>query len=345
MATDREIKGIPIKTYSGDAPSFGRGDIWYNSVTDKLRASAVFGAGGTWSSGTTTPVALTSGGVSVGTNNLNTIHYAASGPTIPGGSNQPTSWTYTAPTSTWTQTPARNLPRTTVSGTGTSYTSCLVYGGSNNGPGTKPFTNSKPTEEWDGASWTTTPANLNTGRNYAAGFGNSTESAYVAGGESDPTPPGGPHSTAVEYFNGTTWTTIASLNTQRRYLRGCGSTDSAIVFGGDSDPPAQKLVESYNGTSWTEVADIPTAGNGFGNAGSSNSDVLIFGGPSNETNYFNGTTWTAASNITTGGSRPSGGGAAASAIAAYGGAAPAYNTVELYDIPASGVAVDIDFTA
>jgi len=345
MATDREIKGIPIKTYAGDAPSFGRGDIWYNSVTDKLRTSAVYGAAGTWASGGTTPIGLSANGISVGTNNLNTIHYASNSPTIPASSNQPVSWTYSAPTSTWTQTAARNTARTTASGTGTSYTSCLIYGGSNNGPGTKPFTNSKPTEEWDGATWTTTPANLNTGRNYAAGFGNSTESAYVAGGESDPTPPGGPHSTAVEYFNGTTWTTIASLNTQRRYLRGCGSTDSAIVFGGDSDPPAQALVESFNGSSWTEVADIPTAGNGFGNAGSSNSDVLIFGGPSNETNYFNGTTWTAANNITTGGSRPSGGGAAASAIAAYGGPGPANNTVELYDIPASGVAVDIDFSS
>jgi len=345
MATDREIKGIPIKTYAGDAPSFGRGDIWYNSVTDKLRTSAVYGAAGTWASGGTTPIGLSANGISVGTNNLNTIHYASNSPTIPASSNQPVSWTYSAPTSTWTQTAARNTARTTASGTGTSYTSCLIYGGSNNGPGTKPFTNSKPTEEWDGATWTTTPANLNTGRNYAAGFGNSTESAYVAGGESDPTPPGGPHSTAVEYFNGTTWTTIASLNTQRRYLRGCGSTDSAIVFGGDSDPPAQALVESFNGSSWTEVADIPTAGNGFGNAGSSNTDVLIFGGPSNETNYFNGTTWTAANNITTGGSRPSGGGAAASAIAAYGGPGPANNTVELYDVPAAGVATNIDFTA
>jgi hypothetical protein len=344
MATDREIKGVLIKTYSGDAPSFGRGDIWYNSVNDKLRTSAAYAAGGTWSSGGTAPIGLSASGISVGTNNLNTIHYGASSSTIPANSNQPVSWTYSAPTTTWTQTAARNTARTDASGTGTSYTSCLIYGGSNNGPGTKPFTNSKPTEEWDGATWTTTPANLNTGRNYAAGFGNSTESAYIAGGESDPTPPGGPHSTAVEYFNGTTWTTIASLNTQRRYLRGCGSTDSAIVFGGDSDPPSQSLVESYNGSSWTEVADIPTAGNSYGNAGSSKNDVLIFGGPSNETNYFNGTTWTAASNITTGGGRPSGGGASASAIAAFGAPSP-YNTVELYDVPAGGVAVDIDFTA
>jgi hypothetical protein len=295
MATDREIKGVLIKTYSGDAPSFGRGDIWYNSVNDKLRTSAAYAAGGTWSSGGTAPIGLSASGISVGTNNLNTIHYGASSSTIPANSNQPVSWTYSAPTTTWTQTAARNTARTDASGTGTSYTSCLIYGGSNNG-------------------------------------------------ESDPTPPGGPHSTAVEYFNGTTWTTIASLNTQRRYLRGCGSTDSAIVFGGDSDPPSQSLVESYNGSSWTEVADIPTAGNSYGNAGSSKNDVLIFGGPSNETNYFNGTTWTAASNITTGGGRPSGGGASASAIAAFGAPSP-YNTVELYDVPAGGVAVDIDFTA
>ena len=70
MATDREIKGIPIKTYAGDAPSFGRGDIWYNSVTDKLRTSAVYGAAGTWASGGTTPIGLSANGISVGTNNL-----------------------------------------------------------------------------------------------------------------------------------------------------------------------------------------------------------------------------------------------------------------------------------
>ena len=350
MATDRQIKGIPIKTYSGDAPSFALGDIWFNTTTNKLRSSVKSATAGVWSSGGTTPIALYSNGVAVaGQSNINSIHYGANSATIPAGSNQPVSYTFNQPTSTWTQTAARNTARTSASGTGTSYTSCLIYGGTNNGPGTKPFTNSKPTEEWNGSTWTTTPANLNYGRNYAAGFGNSTESAYIAGGESDPTPPGGPHTTEVEYFNGTTWTSIASLNTQRRYLSGCGATDSAIVFGGDSDPPYRAFTESYNGSSWTEVADMPAASISQGNAGSSNSDVLIFGGSGpafTDTTvlYWNGISWTAASSITTGGGRPSGSGGSAAAIAAFGGAAPAYNTVELYDVPAAGTAADINFT-
>jgi hypothetical protein len=86
-----------------------------------------------------------------------------------------------------------------VAGSGTQ-TAALSFGA---GP-------ANVTESWNGSSWTTLPATLNTARNYLAGCGTQTASLGFGGN---------PVSAATESWNGSTWTSVNSLNTARTKFR------------------------------------------------------------------------------------------------------------------------------
>ena len=49
MTTYKGIRGQTIRTIAGDASPLITGDIWYSSVTKKIRGAKI--AGGAWSSG------------------------------------------------------------------------------------------------------------------------------------------------------------------------------------------------------------------------------------------------------------------------------------------------------
>ena len=86
-------------------------------------------------------------------------------------------------------------------------------------------------ELWDGTSWTET-TEINTNRYYAEASSNSPDntSGIIFGGR---TPPNS--ATAVtEFWNGTTWTEVNDLATGRWEAGGAGSTNSALMFGGQS---------------------------------------------------------------------------------------------------------------
>ena len=86
-------------------------------------------------------------------------------------------------------------------------------------------------ELWDGTSWTET-TEINTNRYYAEASSNSPDntSGIIFGGR---TPPNS--ATAVtEFWNGTTWTEVNDLSTGRWEAGGAGSTNSALMFGGQS---------------------------------------------------------------------------------------------------------------
>jgi hypothetical protein len=112
--------------------------------------------------------------------------------------------------------------------------------------------------------------NLNTARQ-AAGL--------IAGGQSSPSPIPG-QTAYTESWNGTSWTEIAEINTNRMNLGGTGSQTDGIIFGGDLDPGASATTEYWNGTSWTEINDLSTARVSLGSGGGSSSSGLAFGGNS-----------------------------------------------------------------
>src|SRR5210317_2230753 len=75
-----------------------------------------------------------------------------------------------------------------------------------------------------------TGGNLNTARNSLGGAGATKDAALAFGGG----PPPAPTAVAItESYNGTAWTEVNDLNSQRAYVAGAGTYTSAIASGGD----------------------------------------------------------------------------------------------------------------
>ena len=152
-------------------------------------------------------------------------------------------------------------------------------------------------ESFDGTNWTTVSA-LNTSR--ARGFGGgSLTAAIVAGGQ--------PDITAVELWNGASWTTNpATTGGTATYYRGSNGTQTSILaYGGTS---FSALCEEWNGTSWTETTNINTARLQVAGAGANATTSLAFGGqtprpppPSGSQSAaaeeWNGASWTTVASI------------------------------------------------
>lgn len=119
------------------------------------------------------------------------------------------------------------------------------------------------------------------------------------------------------------WTAGGSLNTARYTAGGCGTTNTATVFGGIGG--ASSSTEKYNGTSWTSSGSLNTAraehaGMGYQNSG------LTTGGSSggNATaisEKFNGTTWSTTGSLNVTKVWPSSGGTQNAAIIMTGNSA------------------------
>ena len=130
-----------------------------------------------------------------------------------------------------------------------TYTAAIAAGGE---PGTTYF---KLVESWNGTSWTDV-AELNTGRNAAAGFGLQ-PSGFIIGGVN---PTISPNPTSfVESWNGSAWTETTDINTARGALGASGITTAGIIYGGNNPGGNIAKTESWNGSAWSEVNDLATA--------------------------------------------------------------------------------------
>jgi hypothetical protein len=292
-----------------------QGQLYFNSTTNTFKETLLDAAGGTWASGGA----------------LNSIRRIATacgtGETanmVTGGSSPPTTYAtlneqYNG--SAWTEVGDLNVGKNNASSAGNSpIATTLNYAG--DGPGTYSDTN----ESWNNTSWTE-EADLNVSGNAASGFGVSSTSAGRAGGQSSATPPGGPHFTGTEIWNGTAWTEVNNLNASRRYAGGVGTVTAALYIGGDTDNPSfpggryTANTESWNGTSWTEVNNLNTARLG-GKTGGTQTETIIAGGSPpgylTNTELWNGSSWTEIADMTLGRSDHTGGGTAVSALASGG---------------------------
>ena len=172
----------------------------------------------------------------------------------------------------WTEVSDLNTARYQLAGAGTQ-TSAIAIGGY----GPTYMTN---VETWNGTSWTET-TDLANGRFASASFGADSTSALVFGGfDTSPGPGTGPAdflSSAFEW-NGSTWTSVNSMNSGRNHLTGTGVVSSGFAIGGEISTPAfTGATEEWNGASWTELADLNTAREILASGGTTSS-ALAFGG-------------------------------------------------------------------
>ena len=209
----------------------------------------------------------------------------------------------------WTAGGSLNTARRRLAGSGIQ-TSALAFGGNT----TPPDTTRNLNEEYNGSTWTASPATLATARTALASTktsSNNSSAVAFAGSNS-----GGTKFTATEEYNFTAntvvaaaWSSGAALGQVRRKGGGTGTQTAGMIFGGFDAATALGKTEQYNGSSWTEVADLNTARGKLGSAtAGSQTAALGFGGstaePSNpaivnNSEEFNGSSWSEGDNLNT----------------------------------------------
>ena len=311
MATYEELHGKRVEVFTTDPTldSSYEGQVWFNS-TDGVNktvvafdsiiskpgiirgttnsnqmgsfsggsadAMAVFG-GNPPTSGATTTEEFNGSGWSSGGDMVNSLFnrsgfgtltagVAFGGRVPPGTSN--TTEHYNG--SSWTA--ANAMPEAIRGGNGGGpQTAGIVFGGS-----PPPGTGSVKTKYYDGTSWTVQPNDMNTARINTSGCGIQT-AALAASGEPGP-------GTVTEEWNGSSWTTVNSLNTARANQGPAtmqGTSSDAVILGGNPPyPSGARAIENWDGTSWsTNPLSLVSEGNSqAAGQGSSASSVSIFGG-------------------------------------------------------------------
>jgi hypothetical protein len=284
MATYYGTYGQKVQYLSSDPAVLQTGQVWYNSTSAVLKVRSVT-TSGTWASGGN----LNTGRTGLAGAGIQTAAIAVAGGTVPTYSTATesyngSSWTSVNPVNTGRgilggtgtqgaafifsgQLPSTNQTQATEDWNGTSWTNGTNYPlfGYHRGTGTQTAAitlvgQSSPNGDpgaaqtfpaavntYNGTSYTSSPS-YNTGRRFGGVAGIQTSALYFGG-----QPPGGSDSTTTELWNGSSWTTVNSLNQSRTGLAGSGSSNSSVLaFGGNNDGPTNySSTELWNGTSWT----------------------------------------------------------------------------------------------
>ena len=175
---------------------------------------------------------------------------------------------------------------------------------------------------YNGTSWTTSPAVVNTRRGYIGNTGCGTETAAMFMAGEGPTWTGSGEDT--EQFNGTAWSEVGDLNNYRANNAAGGNQTAAVTAMGGGTGGSK--AEEWNGASWTEVTDVPESKTDVMGGGTQTSFITAGGGPGTPTSktadYWNGTAWTELAEMNT--ARQMGSRAAVSGTDAliFGGGAP-----------------------
>ena len=164
----------------------------------------------------------------------------------------------------WSSGGNLNEGRTRGSGSGTQTASILVGG-------TPPTT--ADVESYNGSSWTEI-TELNTGRVESHASAAAPYSATIVFAGNTGTYPTVNNVANNEYWNGSSWTELADVNTARRSGGGAGTAyTAALLFCGYSTGIVSNT-ESWNGSAWTEVNNANTTRYFVGGAGSQTSAIL-----------------------------------------------------------------------
>jgi len=300
MASYKDIQGFNIQNLSSDPVPFAQAKendpysgVWSsggnlnqakNAVAGAGIQTAALAAGGADGTPTgTVNTELYNGTSWTEVNNLNTARYylggagsqtaaiATAGKTDPNiAKSENESWNGTS----WTEVNDVNTARWQFGQAGTATASLMASGTTDN------TNTTNVTESWNGTSWTEI-TEVNVARFAAVMTGSQTEALYIGGEKGTPDSGGGAPYVKIgntEYWNGSTWTELADLNTARNQLGGSGIYTSSLVFAG---PPTPTNTESWNGTSWTEVNNLALGGEfrtgAGGNASTPNTTALAIG--------------------------------------------------------------------
>ena len=150
---------------------------------------------------------------------------------------------------------------------------------------------------YNGTSWTNNPAGLNTSRISTAEAGTQTAGLIAAGF----TPASSP-STATEEFNGSSWTTVASVGTATYNMASGGTQTTAWKGGGSTNSNA---TEEYDGSSWTAGGNMLAPQYYNTGAGTQTAAMAVGGRRNNSppananTEEYDGSSWTAGGNYPT----------------------------------------------
>jgi hypothetical protein len=287
MTTFKEIRGTTVESVSSDPTNPEVGQIWYNNTIGVLKGyqlvAAAFTSGGNLA---TARYAL----AGAGTQTAGLAFGGYSGAVMVGQAEE-----YDG--ATWTAGGTMGTARYRLAGLGTQTAALATRGFA-----PSPISQTGATEEYDGSTWTAGGTNpvigsnsgatgtqtaglnfggspvlsssqeydgstwagggtLNTGRSILGGAG--TQTAGLAFGAP----------TATESYNGTSWTSVNSLNNSIK--GGCGATNTAALAFTGTTPIG---VESWNGTNWTNIsAALGTPRSDFYGCGIQTS-ALVFGG-------------------------------------------------------------------
>lgn len=149
---------------------------------------------------------------------------------------------------------------------------------------------------WNGTVWALT-SQLATSRCDHTAVGNS-DAAFAMGGRDAYNV-----YQSVENWNGSVWsTTQQSLYLLERtaYHCACGSTSSALSFGGSSaNGIKSSYSEKWNGTAWATTDSINISSNSAAGCGINNTSAMLFGGDANmiHTEKWDGTAWASTSTL------------------------------------------------
>jgi len=170
----------------------------------------------------------------------------------------------------WTASGALNTGRAELSLFGIQTVAVAAGGGTVGG------IKSAVTEEYDGSTWTTSPGSMNTARIQLPSGGAGTLTAGIIYGGNDGLPPAPVATGATETYDGSTWTSLSSLNTA---IPGGisalqGTTTAALTGSGGGSLLG---VEGYDGTSWSTRPSLAGV-HGYGSGVGTQTTAMCFGG-------------------------------------------------------------------
>ncbi|MDB4614315.1 hypothetical protein OAH18_01365 [bacterium] len=196
-------------------------------------------------------------------------------------------------TGAWASAASMNTARIASTGTGSASSNYIIAGGYY----LPPTVDRSATEQYNGTAWTEV-ADCPQDLTYGNGLGSGTSSLLCSYSQPGPVPGGYGPTTATHKWNGSSWSTVNSMNTFRQNAGTAGSTTAGLVFGGTA-PGANANTESWDGTNWTEVADLNTAKSDIGGGCGVQTAALSASGSPVTTEQWDGSSWTEVTEINT----------------------------------------------
>jgi hypothetical protein len=163
-----------------------------------------------------------------------------------------------------------------------------------------PSTTTTAQEDYNGATWSTSPATLATKRGQGAGSGTSSSAIISTGAEPGLTAAAEEYNFSAQVVTAAAWSSGGNLSTARQRAGGFGNAqNSAAVAAGATSPPASALsaTEEYDGSAWSSGGSVNTARFNMTAFGTETAGVLSgVGSPSTPyggtTEEYDGSTWT-----------------------------------------------------